>query len=134
MPDNNSTNQLRRETQQWSRQTANSLRRAARKFRKGKLVRSKIKTVNIRSNGRSFKAREEKLKFSIRSKVYGKPYEYPEKVRFNYAYHGFFLEKGIGPGVRSPQPWLKPVMDKQVGKLADGSVKLLADAAVKAIL
>jgi hypothetical protein len=126
-------NVMRRDTEAWARRTSGLLRRSAARFIKGKLVNSRTKTVNIKG-GNSFKAREEKLKVSLRHRVFARPQGLPERVRFNYAYHGFFVERGLGPGNRLPVRWLTPVVEKQVAELGDMTARSIADATLKAIL
>lgn len=117
-------------TRDWSRKTASELRRAARKFKKGKTTPFRDKVVHIKSRGIAFEAREIKLKDSISAKTDSRR----GRVQFQIAYHSKFVEIGAGRGRRTPRPVFSAILTPAVDKLADAAVAAEADVVVKTIL
>ena len=61
------------------------------------------------------------------------------RINFKFTRHGIFLEHGVGKGrpVRSskarPKPWIAPILDPEVERLADVIAKEYADLALREI-
>ena len=85
---------------------------------------SRLRTASLSSTaGTKRLVRDEYLIESIKSSIRRSGLEV-ESVGFSFARHGIFLETGVGKnrpkgsGKENPQPWIAPVLDRQVQELA----------------
>ena len=121
------------ELNQFARATNGELKAASTQFSKGKKKSPITKTVRVK--GREFEATEGKLQGSFRYKL-DRRRGVVDRIQFRFAYHAFFIEKGLGRGRnknRTAKPFFTPVLKNAVEKLADKTNDLYADKAVKSI-
>lgn len=124
------TDDLESTLNSFARKTNGELRQASRKFTKGKKKSPITKTVRV--NGREFKAVEEKLSESFKFKL-DKRRGVVDRISFRFAYHAFFIEKGLGRGRRVATPFFTPVLKTAVSKLADQVNESFAEKSIKNI-
>jgi hypothetical protein len=76
------------------------------------------------SAGKSYLLREQPLLPSLKI-GYKEFYGSINRISFKFARHGIFLEHGVGKGRKkgsgkeTPKPWIEPVMQVEIPKLAD---------------